>query len=71
LVKYGLEYKVGAAIKRLGWILEHLGAFGQELAPLQQYPVCNIYRSDLSAPVGVVNNVYWSINENLRRESIA
>jgi predicted transcriptional regulator of viral defense system len=66
LVKYGLDYKVGATIKRLGWILGQLGVPGQELAPLQEYPVRNIYRFDLSAPVGVMNNVHWSINENLR-----
>ena len=38
LVKYGLEYKVGAVIKRLGWILEQLGVPQNELASLQRVP---------------------------------
>jgi predicted transcriptional regulator of viral defense system len=71
LVKYGLEYKVGAVIKRLGWILEQLGVPKNKLASLQEYPVQNIYRLDPASPVGEMNNDRWSVNENLRREDHA
>ena len=68
LVNYGLEYKVGAVIKRLGWVLEQLGVAVDFLNPLQQYPIRNVYRLDPPASPSTTINKRWSINENLRGE---
>jgi predicted transcriptional regulator of viral defense system len=67
LVRYGLEYQVGAVIKRLGWCLENLGVSGSLLAPLQKYPVRNVTVLDPHTPRSTVTNERWQINENLRR----
>lgn len=67
LVHYGLEYQVGAVIKRLGWCLESLGVARSLLTPLQQFPVRNVTILDPRASVSAVTNERWQINENLRR----
>jgi predicted transcriptional regulator of viral defense system len=67
LIRYGLEYQVGAVIKRLGWCLESLGVDGSLLAPLQQYPVRNVTLLDPRASKSDFTNERWQINENLRR----
>jgi len=66
LVRYGLEYQVGAVIKRLGWCLEQLGVEEGILAPLQQVRVRNVTRLDPSVPASAKTNERWSINENLK-----
>jgi predicted transcriptional regulator of viral defense system len=67
LVRYGLEYQVGAVIKRLGWCLENLGVAGDLLIPLQQIPVRNMTLLDARAPASTVLSERWQVNENLRR----
>lgn len=68
LVSYGLEYRVRAVIKRLGWCLENLGIAEDVLMPLQQIPVRNITLLDPRAPASPGSNKRWQVNENLRRE---
>jgi len=67
LVRYGLDYQVGAVIKRLGWCLENLGVAGDLLMPLQQIQVRNVTRLDPRASASTVINERWQVNENLRR----
>ena len=67
LVRYGMEYQVGAAIKRLGWCLESLGVANILLTPLQQYPVRNVTVLDPHTSRSTVTNEHWQVNENLRR----
>jgi len=68
LVGYGLDYQVGAVIKRLGWCLENLGVAQNMLSPLQQVFVRNVTLLDPRAPASAIWNERWQINENLRRE---
>lgn len=68
LVGYGVDYQVGAVIKRLGWCLEKLGVAQSLLTPLQQIPVRNVTMLDPRLPASVILNERWQINENLRRE---
>jgi len=65
LVKYTLQYNEGATIKRMGWILEHLGVSKETLAPLQAYPVTTYYRLDPQSPLKGKPNSTWQIKENL------
>lgn len=71
LVDYALRYDVGAVIKRLGWILERLGAPAEALALLQEHPVTAWYRLDPQSPPGGSYNPRWRVNENLRSGSHA
>ncbi len=66
LVEYALRYDVGALVKRLGWILDHLGVRAEVLETLQAYPVSTWYRLD---PQGARSGTYhprWRVIENLR-----
>lgn len=67
LVQYALRYQVGAVIKRLGWLLEHLGVEADKLAPLQGFPVSTYYRLDPQAPASQQYASRWHINENLKK----
>jgi predicted transcriptional regulator of viral defense system len=67
LVLYGLEYQVGAVIKRLGWCLERLGST-EDLVPLEKVPVRNITLLDPRAAASNVINERWRVNENLTRQ---
>ena len=67
LVGYGVDYHVGAVIKRLGWCLERLGVAQALLTPLQQVPVHNKTLLDPRAPASAIVNERWQIIENLRR----
>lgn len=67
LVDYGLQYQVGAVIKRLGWCLEALGIAEDVLAPLRKLPMRNMARLDPHAPPSGIINERWQINENLRK----
>ena len=68
LVRYGLDYQVGAVIKRLGWCLENLRVAEDLLMPLQHVPVHNMTLLDPHASASTVINERWQVNENLRRE---
>lgn len=68
LVRYGMDYQVGAVIKRLGLCLENLGTAENLLTPLQQFPVRNVTLLDPRAPESTITNERWQINENLMRE---
>lgn len=65
LVKYALQYDVGAVIKRLGWLLEQLGLSAEQTNPLQRYPVSSYYRLDPARPPGSYISTRWRLNENL------
>lgn len=67
LVRYGLEYRTGSVIKRLGWCLENLGVAMDLLAPLQEFPVRNVTLLETGRPASVIVNATWQVNENLRR----
>jgi predicted transcriptional regulator of viral defense system len=68
LIRYGLDYQVGAVIKRLGWCLDNLGVVGNLLSPLQQFPMRNMTLLDPRTPASNTVIERWQINENLRRE---
>jgi predicted transcriptional regulator of viral defense system len=65
LVRYALEYDVGAIIKRLGWALEQAGIPEEESEPLLAYPVRTYYRLDPQRPPGKRYNARWRVIENL------
>ena len=65
LVGYALCYDVGAVIKRLGWILEALGAPDSVIAPLQAYPVRTYCLLDLTGAPDGVPVARWKIRNNL------
>ena len=67
LIQYGVQYDTGSVIKRLGWILEQLGATGEILDPLQNYGVKAYYRLDPQNPPNEIYNKRWQIIENIRR----
>jgi predicted transcriptional regulator of viral defense system len=68
LIGHGVEYQVGAVIKRLGWCLEKLAVEQNLLTSLQQVPVRNKTILDPRAPASAFVNERWQIIENLRRE---
>jgi predicted transcriptional regulator of viral defense system len=65
LVDYAVRYDVGAVIKRLGWLLERMGADVNQLLPLQNYPVTGTVLLDPTQPRSEKNDLAWQINENL------
>jgi predicted transcriptional regulator of viral defense system len=65
LVDYAVRYDVGAVIKRLGWLLERMGADENRLLPLQNYPVTGTVLLDSTQPRSEKNDLAWQINENL------
>jgi predicted transcriptional regulator of viral defense system len=67
LVKYALNYNKGSIIKRLGWVLEHLGEQQEILEPLQNFPVRRYYALDQNYETDAPRNARWQIIENLRR----
>ena len=71
LVSYTLQFGKGAVIKRMGWILEHLGIPKMKLVPLRAYPATNYYRLDTQGPVTGTLNRVWYIKENLQGASYA
>ena len=66
LVRYGLQYQVGAVIKRLGWSLERLGIADYTLAPLRKLPMRNSVKLDPRKPASDRANERWQVDENLR-----
>ena len=67
LVAYAVRYDVGTVIKRLGWLLERMGAEANQLTPLQSYPVTGNVLLDPTQPRSEQTNPFWQINENLKR----
>jgi predicted transcriptional regulator of viral defense system len=67
LVHNGLQYQVGAVIKRLGWCLESLGISPAVCEPLQQVPVTNVSLLDPRVPASGLVNERWQVNENIRK----
>ena len=67
LVIYALRYDVCAVIKRLGWLLEIMGAYTNRLIPLQNYPITGTILFDPNQPRSNKQNPSWKINENLKR----
>ncbi len=65
LVEYALKFDTGSIIKRLGWVLEKLGAPDETLQPLRNYPVKRYYPLDPNLDLGVHRNIHWQIFENL------
>ena len=69
LVSYALRYDTGAVIKRLGWILETLGASPAVIEPLRTYPVRSYYPLDPTGPPGGPPIARWKVRDNLRGEN--
>jgi predicted transcriptional regulator of viral defense system len=67
LITYALRYDVGTVIKRLGWLLERMGADANLLLPLKNYPVTGTVLLDASQTRGEKVDAIWQINENLKR----
>lgn len=66
LVTYATRYKVGAVIKRLGWILENLGAPEPITIPLYTYPTSSYHILDPTGdPVGAPI-ARWMLYNNLQ-----
>lgn len=66
LVTYALRYDVGTVIKRLGWLLERMGAEKKLLLPLRNYPVTGTILLDASQPRSEKIDSTWQINENIK-----
>lgn len=67
LTSYAVQYRQGAAIKRIGYILEQMGASSDVLQPLREFPVKGFRMLD---PQGRARGTYvtsWNIRDNLRR----
>ncbi len=67
LVAYALRYDVGSVIKRLGWLLERMGADINLLLTLKKYPVNGTVLLDPNQPRSQNVDMSWNINENLTR----
>jgi len=67
LVNYALQYDVGTVIKRLGWLLERMGADANLIHPLMNYPVTGTVLLDPNQPRSGNIDSSWQINENLKR----
>lgn len=67
LIAYALRYDVGAVIKRLGWLLERMGADADLILPLKSYPVTGTILLDPNQPRSRRYDPSWRINENLKR----
>jgi predicted transcriptional regulator of viral defense system len=66
LVDFALRYDVGTVIKRLGWLLERMGADANLILPLMNYPVTGTVLLDPSQPRSGKIDSSWQINENLK-----
>jgi len=65
LVSYALRYGQGAAIKRLGYILEQLGAAPTTIQPLLDAPVKGYRLLDPQGPAGGPHVARWQIRDNV------
>ncbi|MDP2662801.1 MAG: hypothetical protein Q8R28_18965 [Dehalococcoidia bacterium] len=71
LVRYALQLKVGAVIKRIGWALEALNAPADLVAPLQAHPAKGDSPLDPGRPSLGRHNRAWHVIENLSSRPIA
>ena len=65
LVSYALHYGVGATIKRVGFLLERLGAPADLLQPLLAYSVSSYTLLDPAGPPDGELAGHWRIRNNL------
>jgi predicted transcriptional regulator of viral defense system len=65
LIDYAIQYDMGSVAKRLGWLLEEVGASAKLLRPLLQFPVKSYYPLDPSVPITGSRNARWRIINNL------
>jgi predicted transcriptional regulator of viral defense system len=65
LAGYALRYGQGAAIKRLGYVLEGLGVAPSLLSPLREAPIVGYRLLDPSGPEGGRFVAAWRIRDNL------
>ncbi len=65
LIRYALQYEVGALIKRLGWTLETLGVPDSMVEPLRGFPVSNVSRLDPAGPASGPIVPRWQVRCNL------
>lgn len=68
LVGYALRYGQGAAVKRLGYVLEQLGVAPSLLAPLRDAPIAGYRPLDPSGPERGHSVAAWRIRDNLTPE---
>jgi predicted transcriptional regulator of viral defense system len=69
LIRYALQYKKVAVIKRLGWALESAGVSENTLAPLLNFPLATYRVLDPVRPLSGRHNKRWMIDENFVAES--
>lgn len=65
LIDYAIRYDMGSVAKRLGWLLEEVGASAKDLRPLLQFSVKSYYPLDPSEPIAGSRNTRWRIINNL------
>lgn len=66
LVRYAVQLRVSAVVKRLGWALEQQGAPEAVLAPLRSYPARGDAPLDPGKPACGRHNATWRVIENMR-----
>lgn len=66
LVTYAIRYKQGAAVKRLGYILERLGVEEEVYRSLKEFPIRGYRLLDPQGPEQGSFNTAWQIRDNLR-----
>lgn len=65
LIDYAIQYDMGSVAKRLGWLLEEVGASAKILRPLLHFPVKTYYALNPSEPITGSRNSRWRIINNL------
>jgi predicted transcriptional regulator of viral defense system len=65
LIRYALQYEVGALIRRLGWTLETLGVPDSVVEPLREFPVSNVCLLDPAGPASGPIMPNWQVRYNL------
>lgn len=66
LVEYAIQYDMGSVVKRLGWLLEEVGAPARILRPLIHYPVKAYYPLDPGRLRSGPTDSRWRIINNLK-----
>ena len=64
IIEYALELDA-ATVKRLGWVLEHLGVVPSKLERLAALPIKGYRKLDPTGPRNGTCNRHWMIQENL------
>ncbi len=68
LVDYAVRFGVAAIVKRLGWVLDHLGTPRDVLQPLLAYPAKGNSPLDPGLPARGRHDATWHVIENLTRD---